>query len=159
MCIRDSLSTLRANSFNRNSANGLWIQTNGAVAFSKVTANQNYGAGAYIYTGSTVTITTGNFNANYYEGLKIISNGLVTLTGVNANMNGSSPNRNGIDINSGGHDVTITNGVVIGNGKSGIYAVILSGQKLILTNVLCAGNDTSGGAAPDVYTDGALIWI
>ena len=53
-----------------------------------------------------------------------------------------------------------TNGVVIGNGKSGIYAVILSGQKLILTNVLCAGNNTSGGPFdPDVYTDGALIWI
>lgn len=139
---------------------GLYIHTNGAVTASNVTANDNsLMAGVTIFSGGAVTLTTGTFTNNVNEGMLITAQDVVTLTGVNVYMNGRSSNGDGININSNFHDVKITNGVILGNGRSGIFAIIGSGQKLVLTNVLVVGNNRWGGTAPNVWTNGALTWV
>lgn len=154
------LSTLGSNIFNGNNSQGLLINTNGAVTASKVYASDNSGSiGAEIHSASTVTLTTGTFNNNRSEGLKIFSNGLVTLSGIMANVNGVSTDLDGIYLDTTSHDVLITNSVVIANGKIGINALIGSGQKLVLTNVLCVGNSVWGGASPDVAVSAGSEYI
>jgi hypothetical protein len=131
--------------FTANAADGLTIQSAGAVTLKNVMSDSNT-LGVYIhndYAGSAkpVTITNSVFTGNSSDGLSIYSNGAVTLNTVSA------------DFNLSGNGATITNNALTtvnspvtlkgfndfsGNGGTGL--LVTSDGLISLSNVTANGN-------------------
>jgi parallel beta helix pectate lyase-like protein len=131
--------------FTANTADGLTIQSAGAVTLKNVTSDSNT-LGVYIHNdyasgAKPVTITNGVFTGNNSDGLSIYSNGAVTLNNISA------------DFNLSGNGATITNNVLgtvnspvtlkgfndfSSNGGTGL--LVTSDGLISLSNVTANGN-------------------
>ncbi len=125
---------------------GLWINSQGAITTSNVTAfaslvapfiGNNDGVrlwNNYNFTSSVTMTGTNVFIRNYNEGLEVLSNGVITLNNIKANENGI-PGSNGF-------------GAYLNNNfSSAPMAVILNGTNTFNGNY-------SGGL--EIHSDGAV---
>ena len=86
--------------FEYNNDDGLYVESNGAITTTNLSANYNNGNGAYLYTKGVlapqaVTLNgnnTFNFNgdADNESGLVVFSDGAIKLNNVNASYNFSN---------------------------------------------------------------------
>jgi hypothetical protein len=71
------------NNFLNNTAQGLWINSNGVVSLSKITSDGNGGLGVLVSTDGNLTITCASITNNGGGvGLQVSTLGLLTLKGV-----------------------------------------------------------------------------
>jgi hypothetical protein len=92
------VSLTGSNAFNENSGSGAFVDSDGAITLSNVTANDNgssgSGYGAYLSSGTLgqkVTLTGVNtFNGNTSDGLFVASMGPIIVNSVTASSNGFS---------------------------------------------------------------------
>jgi hypothetical protein len=157
------LTSKGPNSFNYNSYDGLMVTTNGTIALTNVAAIGNGRSGLNLNTyGSlkTVTITTAYLKNNGNSGIVGQSTAATSFTGVKVFNNGLTLNWDGINWNTGGYNFTITNSVVSGNGRYGMYVIVGPLNTLKLVNTLYFGNDHylfGPNYIKDISTDGSLI--
>jgi len=155
MGIFSNVTLTGKNSFSGNSGHGLYLQSNGVISMSNITASNNTSTGAYIYNfGTTETVVTKPItisgyliaNDNTGNGAWIITYNQVTLNNVTANNNGST----GVRIDQD-HPASVTpknliiNGVnnFSGNmGGSGLFVETLG--SITLNNVTASGNASFG---------------
>lgn len=82
-----------SNTFNNNGYEGLFVQSNGVISISNLTANNNgfYGAKLWNYTGVSKAVTlTGTTTTigNSNSGLYVVSMGSITVSNLTASNNG-----------------------------------------------------------------------
>ncbi|MGH9851105.1 MAG: beta strand repeat-containing protein, partial [Blastocatellia bacterium] len=142
------------NKFSVNYADGLTIQTYGAITLNRITASSNgYGVegyGAYLdnQTGSitpkAITLFGANsFSDNTLDGLRALSLGTITIGSVTANTN--EENGAYLDNNAGGAfgGIAITTGAELNvNGANGLDAFSLG--KISIANLKAVFNDGHG---------------
>ncbi|MFN8410901.1 MAG: hypothetical protein U0Z26_00800 [Anaerolineales bacterium] len=153
------------NSFSGNANSGLYINSNGAITLSNVTAENNIYRGADIYNVNAtsavgVTLTgTNKFNSNQDTGLYIQSKGLISVSNLTANTsttdNGARLNNNsngstaGVTLtgfNSFDHNAinglnVNTNGVITISNLTATYSA--GGAGAVLNNLGSPSNATT----------------
>lgn len=147
-----------ASQFKFNDLGGLWIETNGVVTLSNITANDNQGgSGAEIDntnypTGSFAVSLSGTnvFNNNWYYGLDVNSDGAITVSNVTANNNGQNMGfySGARLINSAAptpQNVTVS-GTNFFNGNN-YYGLHVESQGVISVNSITANDNVFSGAA------------
>jgi hypothetical protein len=159
----NSITMTGVNTFNNNGGGtaGLYLQSDGAISTSNVTANNNYNAsdGAFFDncdyvsgckgTGN-ITMTGTNvflYNAEGYdEGLSLTTNGSVSVTHITADYN----DNDGMYVQNTGGTVTITCGSFVGNGWDSFsgYAVIENAAYGTPSHTYLVGVDASGNTYP-----------
>lgn len=147
------------NTFNGNDSKGLFIQTDGAITLSNITANANAFQGVYLdnvaqaNVGPTgikaLTINGVNmFNNNGGNGLEFYITGNVILTRITANNNndlvGGAPVQSGVFGTAGGA-ITLTCGTMYNNEG---YGYNLTGTVITLKGVFTYGNPSNNFASP-----------
>lgn len=147
------------NTFNGNGAEGLFIQTDGAITLNNITANANVFQGVNLDnvtqantgpTGIKALIINGvnMFNNNGGNGLEFNITGATTLTRITANYNndlvGGAPLQSGVFGTAGGA-ITITCGTMYNNEG---YGYNLTGTVVTLKGVFTYGNPSNNFASP-----------
>ncbi len=123
---------------------GLYVNTNGAITLSGVTANDNAGFGARLIntTGTLgVTITNGEFNSNGETGLYVRTNGAITISTGEASTNSGGLGADlDNDSSSAFPGVTISNGTFYNNYTTGLR--VYTRGNIILSNTASWENNT-----------------
>jgi parallel beta-helix repeat protein len=137
------LSTYGGNFFNNNAHEGIYIYSTGAFKGSNITANDNgyHGLDVYNQLGTSgFTLTGGNFYRNSRSGINISTSADAVISGVNVVGNGTSGDHPGIYVVNGAN-ITISNSVVTGNAKEGIYALSGSPATILISKTFFFGNE------------------
>ena len=149
-----------SNTFNDNSADGLYVYTYGVIALNNVTANWNGGSGAYLDNYRTrsifgvslapkaITLTgVSSFLGNYFDGLYIDSSGSVVLNRVNADWNDGAANAysgSGIDVTAHTGSITLVCGHTFLNEDFG-YSLNAMAGPVIIKGIYSYANGTGTG--------------
>jgi hypothetical protein len=158
------LTTLGANVFNGNGGEGLRIITMGTISATNVTARDNSYDGLYLRTGGAdkaITLNKVTVISNGYNGIDAVATAASTFTYIRAINNGFYSNCDGVKVNTTGHNFTITNSFLSGNGNNGLDATVGgSPQKVRVLNTFYFGNGRYGsGDSPNISTDGILSFV
>lgn len=131
------------NVFNNNGADGLYIDSKGAVSLGNITASFNSGTGVYITNNydhtapQNVTLSgTQNISNNDSTGLYITTHGAVLINSITADGNGASAPM------SGGTGIELYNGM---------NSSVTSMKNVTFTGVNSVSNNYRGGLAVDSY--------
>jgi hypothetical protein len=157
------LNTKGANTFNDNSADGLYINTKGAIIVTSATASNNVTNGLNLNTSGTaktITLTNVTTSHNGYDGILTLSHGATTFTNIKAFNNGDTLGYDGINVTTNGYDFTLSNSYISGNGENGIYAMVGgTAHNVKVIKSYYFGNGQFGSTdAPDIVTDGKLTF-
>jgi hypothetical protein len=157
------LSTKGANNFSNNSTDGLYIVTNGNITLNNVTANYNYSNGIEAYTygaGKFIKASNVTLKWNSYHGFLGTADADCTFTGIKAFNNGlATSSKDGINMNTNGHNFTLTNSYLTGNGQNGLDVTVGGTSHTVkVTASYFFGNDhyTASSTVKDILTDGTL---
>lgn len=160
--------TVNDSNFNANNANGLEVNTKGAINLKNVNVNGNSDYGAFLVntfatTAQVVNLTgTNSFKYNGNDGLTVFSKGVITLNHITASYNGE----NGVYLDNcamnHGTDLctnTFASAVTIkgynyfsNNGLDGLR--VFSNGVITVSNITANNNGTApSGDRSDVNTD------
>ena len=137
------LSTYGGNFFNNNGQYGLTVLSKGVFKGSNINANDNAYHGLDIINqsgGGGVTITGGSFSHNSRSGIHLTTSADVLISGVSIVGNGYGADVPGIYVVNGGN-ITLSNSVVTGNGKEGLYALSGSPATILIYKSFFFGNN------------------
>lgn len=137
------LSTYGGNFFNNNGQYGLTVLSKGVFKGSNITANDNAYHGLDINNqagAGGVTITGGSFSHNSRSGIHLTTSADVLISGVSVIGNGDGADVPGIYVVNGGN-ITLSNSVMTGNGKEGLYAVSGSPATILIYKSFFFGNN------------------
>jgi parallel beta-helix repeat protein len=137
------LSTYGGNFFNNNAHEGIYVFSTGAFKGSNITANDNgyHGLDVFNQLGSSgFTLTGGNFYRNSRSGINVSTSADAVISGVNVVGNGTGGDHPGIYVTNNGN-ITISNSVVTGNAKEGIYAQSGSPATILISKTFFFGNE------------------
>jgi hypothetical protein len=130
--------TVTNSTFNQNTNEGLFVQSNGVITLVNVVANQNGGYGADVRNGvngtsQDVFVVNSTFSNNTgRDGLRVESLGNVTLINVTAQNN----NNDGVDVSTNPANLIICGGTFSGNNTGGgfmDYGIRAEGTNTIRT--------------------------
>jgi hypothetical protein len=130
--------TVTNSTFNQNTNEGLFVQSNGVITLVNVVANQNGGYGADVRNGvngtsQDVFVVNSTFSNNTgRDGLRVVSLGNVTLINVTAQNN----NNDGVDVSTNPANLIICGGTFSGNNTGGgfmDYGIRAEGTSTIRT--------------------------
>lgn len=154
-----SAASTRINHFDRNTGDGISIQTDAPVPMTDVSASRNGGDGVAITNNAGATLTTARSAMNHFDrnggnGVAITTSAPATLTDISASMN----TLDGLLINaSGGMNIGTVRARMNHFDRNGGYGMGLSsGAPITLTDV-SASRNTSDGANVAISTASMTI--
>ena len=153
--INNPILVVGINHFYSNDSTGLYLESDGPLTISGVTASLNGGHGMQAITAKGAIITTSLFGDNQYSGLVLDANGVVKVSGVTISKNGATSDADGLVITDLGGKVYIYKNYIIQNGGWGMNIDVLNDQTDVYKSpyAVISENDT---AAP--FDDGEY-WI
>ncbi len=157
-----------ANVFANGNADGIWLQTKGAISLSDINASNNANTGAILDTchvngavcewagSGAVTIKNSFFDenkSNIYS-LSVLARGAITLTNVSVSRNADPvTDAGGANLDNSASQIVaavkVTNGWFDGNDRAGL--VVSSRGAVTLSNISSSDNGGNGTLVDNTY--------